>query len=98
MNEQGTWVQDHDGKAGLLLNSFRNCMEISSNPTMVFDLNSLIDTVTDLEVLALCFQHEEIDLIIRRMPTDKAPGPDGFNGMFMKRCWSIIKNYFYALL
>ena len=31
------------------------------------------------------------------MPTDKAPGPDGFNGMFMKRCWSIIKNDFYAL-
>jgi len=72
-------------------------MGISSNTIKVFDLDSLIDTVTDLEVLALCFQHEEIDLIIRRMPTDKAPRADRFNGMFMKRCWSIIKNDFYAL-
>ena len=29
------------------------------------------------------------------MPVDKAPGPDGFNGMFMKKCWSIIKQDFY---
>lgn len=31
------------------------------------------------------------------MPTDKAPGPDGFNGMFMRKCWPIIKHDFYAL-
>jgi hypothetical protein len=24
------------------------------------------------------------------MPADHAPGPDGFNGMFMKKCWGII--------
>jgi hypothetical protein len=31
------------------------------------------------------------------MPSDKAPGPDGFNGLFMKRCWQIIKSDFYKL-
>ena len=25
------------------------------------------------------------------MPSDKAPGPDGFNGKFYKSCWEIIK-------
>jgi hypothetical protein len=26
------------------------------------------------------------------MPSDHAPGPDGFNGAFFKKCWPIIKN------
>ena len=31
------------------------------------------------------------------MPTDKAPGPDGFNGYFFKNCWNIIRNEFLNL-
>lgn len=31
------------------------------------------------------------------MSCDKSPGPDGFNGLFMKRCWQIITYDFYAL-
>jgi hypothetical protein len=31
------------------------------------------------------------------MPPDKAPGPDGFNGLFLKKCWPVIEGDFYAL-
>lgn len=31
------------------------------------------------------------------MPIDKAPGPDGYNGLFMKKCWQIVKEDFYRL-
>jgi hypothetical protein len=31
------------------------------------------------------------------MTPDKSPGPDGFNGHFMKRCWQLIKADFYKL-
>jgi retron-type reverse transcriptase len=31
------------------------------------------------------------------MASDKAPGPDGFNGMFLKKCWDIIKEDIYTL-
>jgi hypothetical protein len=31
------------------------------------------------------------------VPIDKAPGPDGFNGLFMKKCWDIIKVDFYKV-
>lgn len=29
--------------------------------------------------------HEEIDQVIKLLPSDKAPGPDGFNTDFVKR-------------
>jgi hypothetical protein len=31
------------------------------------------------------------------MPLDKAPGPDGFNDLFLKKCWHIIKEDIYKL-
>jgi hypothetical protein len=36
MNDEGVWIQDHEGKAGLLWNSFRNKMGTTSSPTMFF--------------------------------------------------------------
>src|SRR4051812_30894915 len=38
-----------------------------------------------------------MDEVVGAMPSDRAPGPDGFNGMFVKRCWPIIQNEFYRL-
>jgi hypothetical protein len=38
-----------------------------------------------------------MDRVIQEMPADRAPGPDGFNGLFVKRCWPIIQNDFYRL-
>jgi hypothetical protein len=37
------------------------------------------------------FTEDEVHNAINQMPSDKAPGPDGFTGVFFKRCWSIIK-------
>ena len=51
----------------------------------------------NLNSLVAPFSREEIDLLIKQIPTDKAPGPDGFNGLFMKKCWQIIKEDFYKL-
>ena len=39
----------------------------------------------------------EMDNIVKDMPPDKSPGPDGFNGTFLKKCWSIVKGLFYKL-
>jgi hypothetical protein len=34
---------------------------------------------------------EELYRVIKGAPVEKAPGPDGFIGMFFNLCWSIIK-------
>jgi hypothetical protein len=45
----------------------------------------------DLSDLDLPFS-EEIWKTILQLPSDKAPGPDGFAGRFYKSCWPIIKD------
>lgn len=60
-NENGDWIQDHDGKAGLLWVSFKQRMGMTSYPNMLFDLSSLINPVEDLDSLLLPFQTDEID-------------------------------------
>ena len=44
------------------------------------------------------FTEEEIWATIKLLPSDKAPGPDGFTGHFYKSCWSIIKSDIMAAL
>jgi hypothetical protein len=45
----------------------------------------------------VCFSKEEIDGLVKDLPTNKSPGPKGFNGLFIKKCWAIIKEDFYRL-
>lgn len=64
---------------------------------MLIDLSSLIHIRINLDSLVAPILKDEIDRVIKHMPTDKAPGPDGFNVLFMKKCWDIIKGDFYKL-
>ena len=96
-DENGVLITDHEGKAGLLLMAYKSRMGISMQPRMAFDLSNLISLTVNLDSLIVSFAREEIDKIIKMLPVDKSPGPDGFNGMFMKKCWPIIKEDFYGL-
>jgi hypothetical protein len=53
----------------------------------LFGINVNADTFAQLDVP---FSDEEIDDIIKDLPNDKSPGPDGFNNECFKNCWSII--------
>ena len=37
------------------------------------------------------FTEEEVHAAINNLPGDKAPGPDGFTGVFFKECWDIVR-------
>lgn len=46
----------------------------------------------DMHELDAPFSKEEVLEVINGMPSDKAAGPDGFTGLFFKRCWGTIKH------
>jgi hypothetical protein len=93
----GRMVSDHDEMAGLLWSEYKERLGTSVPINMQFDLDRLITRVTGLDELTTPFLKEEIDLVIKEMPSDRAPGPDGFNGMFLKKCWNIVKDDFHEL-
>lgn len=52
---------------------------------------------TDLFALVAPFSNQEIDQVVKSLPSDRAPGPDGFNTDFVKKCWPIICQDFYNM-
>lgn len=46
----------------------------------------------NLDDLDAPFTQEEIASVTKEMPSEKALGPDGFIGLFYKKCWTIIKD------
>ena len=62
-----------------------------------FDFSRFLQPSIGLDTLSVPFTCVEIDAAVHALPVDKAPGPDGFNGLFIKTCWPIIKHDFYRL-
>lgn len=59
--------------------------------THALDLDILQLPTRNLAHLEEPFTEAEIEKVIKSMPPDKAPGPDGFTGRFYATCWHIIK-------
>jgi hypothetical protein len=55
------------------------------------DLDALAVATHDLAAQDAPFSEKEVWEMIKRLPSHKAPGPDGFTGHFYKSCCSIIK-------
>jgi len=97
LNHEGSPVTDHDQKANLLLTAFKERLGNSEFASMAYELSSIL-TMYDLDGLDSDFSQDEIDMVIKSLPNNHAPGPDGFNGLFFKKCWNIIKGDFSRLL
>lgn len=51
-----------------------------------------------LASLDLAFSEEEIKKAIFDMHPEKSPGPDGYTGLFFRRCWDTVKHDLIAAL
>ena len=91
-------MTEHHAKAAVLWSAFKERLGNSSEMSDHLNLIRLIHRVEGLEDLDAPFTKQEIDSVVKDLPSDKAPGPDGFNGDFIKACWSIIAEDFYRLI
>jgi hypothetical protein len=78
---------DHQTKANILWEAFKDRLGTSDNPDMTFNSQELLHRDDNLDFLTQQFTHEEIDSVVSNLPGDKSPGPDGFNTDFVKKCW-----------
>jgi hypothetical protein len=90
-------IADSTEKSALFYQKFKSRMGCSVPTNLQFQLDNIVPLYGNFGHLCLPFSQEEIDNIILDLPSDKAPGPDGFSNMFFKRAWHIIREDFSKL-
>lgn len=87
--------------ADALFEHYSAILGTSFQRTAMINLSTMAYPSIDLSTLDQYFSEDEVWSVIKEIPPDKAPGPDGFTGLFYKRAWNIIKldimNAFNAL-
>jgi hypothetical protein len=63
---------------------------ISASGVAQANLSHIVAEVDNLTSLSETFTLEEIEGVIKHLKVDKALGLDCFNGLFVKKCWTII--------
>ena len=85
-------VTAQQDKASALLSHYTE--QLGSSPTRAHTLNwELLDIQRhNLDHLDAPLTEEEVRGAIFDSPAEKAPGPDGYIGLFYKTCWAVIRN------
>jgi hypothetical protein len=66
--DDGNYITNHDHKATIIWNSYKERLGITDNPIMAYDLDNLVNRL-DLLHLDESFTQEEIDSVIKEIPT-----------------------------
>lgn len=77
-----TTFTQHADKEKLLWDEFKERMGVSDFTGFTVNPSALIYESNDLDILEAPFLHEEIDSVIKLLPNNKSPRPDGFNSEF----------------
>lgn len=70
---------------------FTNLLGSAHQRSFSLDMGFLQQQGASLPQLETPFTEEEVWAAIRDTPRDKAPGPDGFTGLFYHTCWQILR-------
>ena len=91
-------ITEQHQKEEVFTSEFRNRMGKYQARDFTLDLDYLEMEVVGLHELDAIFTEEEIWNVIKDLPADRAPGPDGFIGMFYQKAWPIIKHDIMAAI
>jgi hypothetical protein len=85
-DDSGNMISDHEAKAEILWESYKIRLGTTGETSMVLDLSLILQSSQDLVFLEAPFSDNEVNSVIASLPNGKAPGPDGFNSDFLKKC------------
>ncbi|CAM0949967.1 unnamed protein product [Alopecurus aequalis] len=88
----GSCVADQVQKEECLWNHFHDLLGTYHPRTASLNLASLSFPLVDLQDLENPMSLDEIKAAILEIHPEKAPGPDGYTGLFYRRCWEVIKH------
>jgi len=81
----------HEEKEENILGFYNSLLGESPDREITVNLEELNVPGFDLSELDMPFSEDEVWKTICSLPSNKAPGPDGFTRKFYKMCWPIIK-------
>jgi hypothetical protein len=82
LNSEGNSFTEHNDKAKLVHEYYSSLLGCCLDRSASINLDVLGIQADDLAVLDSPFTEHEIWEVIKGLPSDKAPGPDGFTGRF----------------
>ena len=88
----------HEEEEQTIFNFYKSLLGDSSDREVTVNIAELNVPSFDLTDLDSPFSEEEVWKTICSLPSNKAPGPDGFTGKFYKVCWPIIKTDIMAAI
>ena len=91
-NAQGEWVYDNGGIQSLLRYHFQS-IYMTNGPRYFEDVISVLDPVVSETMniyLESTVTHSEIHKATKQLGGLKAPGEDGFHGMFYQKYWNFL--------
>ena len=87
----GRTITDQKGKEEAFYKAYEHLLGKDVAREFTLDLEGLGVSHIDLSEQDRVFTEDEIWAVIKDMPSDKAPGPDGFIGLFFQKAWDVIK-------
>jgi hypothetical protein len=91
-------ITDQERKLHTFTDAYQNLLGRVQTRQFSLNLDFLQLPMTDLSGLEEIFTEDEVWRVIRDLPLDRAPGPDGFIGIFYQKAWPIIKQDIMAAI
>jgi hypothetical protein len=85
----GSEVVTDDLLAQALYEHYNSILGSSFERSRRINLGAIGLPSLELSGLEDLFTEEEVCSVVMDLPNDKAPGPDGFTGLFYKKAWDI---------
>lgn len=88
---QGMQLVQDEMMSDALFEFYNNILGTEFVRTRRLDLSAIGLPTAELATIENLFTEEEVWAVIKELPSNKAPGPDGFTGLFYKLSWEVIK-------